>query len=311
MNLINFEFEPNQSFIPRPYTRKFGLYTHKSSEIVAGVTLPGLFQTTNLPFHLIGFFSVFVLEILAILWSFEEGSSIAIILWLAVLDIVLAVAAHLNYNSITLTKNHILTSSDNVTILNANNNIVTDNNTLTSNNVKIKENSINTNLKFRKKLSSLLLLRNFFYFLIILSAVGKFYFFFSIYFIFDAVSLLILFFYLLGAILHITCTGYAIFTMIFSILLKIDYSKYVNNNNNSYDINKPEEYNIETGGIQLTLLSEGKHKIVKSEDGKFKFQSFGILNDLQLRAMVNGQKDIHSQRIVAIEGVSVQIRQLG
>jgi hypothetical protein len=50
MNLINFEFDPTERFVPSNDTKKWGLYTHKSRNIYAGVVLPGFYQTTYFTF---------------------------------------------------------------------------------------------------------------------------------------------------------------------------------------------------------------------------------------------------------------------
>jgi hypothetical protein len=283
MNLINFEFDPSESFVPSKETKKWGLYTHKSRHIYAGIILPGFFQTTLFTFHLIGFFSIFILEGLAILWSFEEGSSIAIILGLAFFDIFLAIMAHRKHNEIVLNKNYVL----------------------------FLEGERKTN--YQRKLSSLNLYKNFFYFLIMFSAIAKFYFFFSIYFFFDAVSLLILFLYLLGGLLHVTCTGYAIFTLIFYRMISKERSKYLDSEgrDSTYDRNNPFEQVISTSeGIRLQPVEIDFHKIVE-RDGQYYFQTFGVLNDRQLGNMINRQIDDNARRLVAIEGIKHQEKILG
>jgi len=280
MNLINFEFDPSQTFMPSEATRKWGLYTHKSPHVYAGIVLPGFFQTTYFTFHLIGFIAIFILEGLAILWSFEEGSSIAIILGLAFFDIFLAVMSHRKHNEIVLCKNRILFEKDQVNKTNHQRNLI----------------------KYNRY-------KNFFYFLIMGSAFAKFYFFFSIYFFFNAVSLLIMFLYLLGGLLHISCTGYAVFTIIFYWMISRERNKYLDSQGAtlSYGINKePFVHPIESAQkLILTPVEVDAHKIIE-KDGNYYFETNGILNDSQLARMISRQKDENAKREVAINGIAHQ-----
>lgn len=279
MNLINFEFDLDERFEPTSITKKWGMYTHKSKHISAGMTLPGFFQTTNFTFHLIGFFSVFLLEGIAIAWSFEEGSGVAIILGLAFFDIFLAIMAHRKHADIALHRNIILYSKGPV------------------------------KTKYEVELTSKINYRNFFYFLIVASALAKFYFFFSIYMVFDAISLLILFLYLLGGILHISCTGYAVFSLIFYRKINKDRSLFIKSggNENRYDINKPFEHPIEVSdNVKLYPVIVDQLQRIIERDGVYYFQTNGILNDRQLRNMISNQQTDNSKRIVALEGIKHQ-----
>jgi len=283
MDFINFEFDPNSNFTPSNETKNWGMYTHKSKHTIAGMTIPGFYQTTNITFHLLGFFFVFILEGIAIVWSHEEGSSIAIILGLAIFDIFLAIMAHRNHANITIYRNLIIFTEG------------TD------------------KLKYEDKLSSLINNRNFYYFLIIVSAMAKFYFFFSIYMFFDAVSLLILFLYLLVGILHISCTGYAIFSLIFLRKISVEHSKFKKSSGKKhyYDVQSPLNQPINLDGIKSLreVVVDRTHSIIKREEDdkvNFYFKTNGVLNDRQLNIMISNQQTDTEKRIIAVEGIKQQ-----
>lgn len=278
MNLINFEFNLDEHFAPSQATKKWGLFTHKTRHIYAGIPLPGFFQTTGFPYQLIGFFLIIGLEVAAIAWSHREGSSVEIIIGLALFDLVLAVAGHWWHGDITLFKNMVLFEKG-----------------------QLKQ-------QYERRLRGKILLRNIFYFLIIASAFTKFAFFYVIYMMFDATALLILFFYLLGGILHIACTGYTWFTIIFWYNIQRERTKFINSGGKrfTFDPEEPFEQEIELSeGMRLEPVKVDLHEIVEN-DGKFYFRTFGILNDRQLGNMIALQKNDEMRRVVAIEGLRHQ-----
>lgn len=274
MNLVNFEFEISENFEPSHSIKKAGLFTKKSSHLYAGVTLPGFFQTTGYSWQLIGFLSIFLLEGIATYWSYNEGGSIQVVIGLILFDIVLALASHWKHSDIVLAKNQIIFQSGAL------------------------------QQQTKRKLLNALIWRNTFYFLIIFSGVTKFLFFFLIYMIFDARALLIGFFYLIGSILHILCTGYALFTLRFKIGIANDHSNYISSDAKQYVFNTLK-LPINAGNEKLTPVVVGLHEIM-AENGIYYFQTKGILNDRELGNMIARQENDNSRRIIAVEGVKHQ-----
>ena len=150
---------------------------------------------------MLGFVCVFLLEGVATYWSSREGVVITAILASIFLDLVLAVTAHVYQKSICRMKNEM-----------------------------VYEDDINVGA-IKNKLKRIMLKQHFFYLLIFISALFKIYWFLSVYRIIDATTLFIMTCYILGAILHIICTGYAVFTFIFNrkinqMLHDVPYRKY-------------------------------------------------------------------------------------
>lgn len=279
MNLINYETPLDQTFSPSLSAKKASLATYKAKhQYSGGLTLPGFFQTTGFPWQLIGFVVILFLEGAAIFWSHYEGSSIEIILGLALFDILLAISAHWKHKEIVLFRNQIIFQTG--------------------------EQQQHT----KRQLKKAILVRNFFYLLILSSAFLKFYFFFSIYLYFDATAFLILVFYLLGGILHILCTGYALFTIIFWLQISKEHNKYIASNGKAFFFEKDEPliHEIQTSeNISITTVKAEPQAIIE-KNGKFYFQTFGVLTDRQLGNLISLQKNDVQRHIVAKEGVRLQ-----
>ena len=274
------EFNYEENFAPSRTTKDWWLWTHKSPQKISGVSVPGLFQTTHYEWQLIGFFSIFLLEGIATFWSFTFGVAITAILVSIFVDVVLAIVAHIWHKEICRLKNE---------------NVFTEGERNTANGQKI---------------SRLKLVTYFFYLLILGSAGFKCFWFFSVYsigHIFDSTALFIFVCYALGAILHITCTGYAFYTLIFKIKIRGEHNAYINSDGaeHSFNVTTPLKGLIETK-MQLHPTEVGRHKIVKEDDGKFYFHTFGILTDKELRQFIGRQIEREQKRTVASEGVKHQ-----
>lgn len=275
MNLINFEFDPQEHFEPSAKTKWASLYTHKSAYRVAGTVLPGFFQTSRFPWQLVGFFMIFILEGLATAWSFEEGASVQIIIGLMLFDIVLAIASHWYHASYVEHANHILFAEDH--LANA------------------------LQLKLRKAV----IWRNVFYLLIFASAVLKFAFFFMVYLFFDATALLIAVCYLIGGVLHILCTGYAIYTLIvFAPKIGREHKKYVTSTGTRYIANELD-LEVDVNGLAPKEIVVGEHRLYQ-RDGQYFLSTKGILTDGELRNMIAKQVGKNERWWMATEGVKRQ-----
>ncbi|MEW6617998.1 MAG: hypothetical protein AB1422_01385 [bacterium] len=150
-------------------------------------------------------------------------------------------------------------------------------------------------------------LQRFFYSLILLSAGFKICWFLSARSTPDATALFIGVCYFLGAILHITCTGYAIFTFIFKGKIKREYNKYLNSKSQAFgfDENNPIETELTSG--KLKTVTVGHHEIIES-DAKFLLKTLGVLTDEELWSMIARQDAGEPKRTLAIEGVEHQIK---
>jgi hypothetical protein len=123
---------------------------------------------------------------------------------------------------------------------------------------------------------------------------------------FDSTALFILVCYSIGAVLHITCTGYAVFTTIFKGMIDREYSRYIHSTGTefTFDPNDPRELLI-GAEVQLSPVIEGRHELVK-KDGTFYLLTKGVLTDDELGKMIGRQLKPEQQRALAVEGVRQQ-----
>jgi hypothetical protein len=272
-----FEFQYSEKFEPTRSAKEWWLYTHKTSTTFAGVPLPGFFQTTNYEWQVTGFFTIFLLEGLATYWSYYEGVAITAILVSIFFDIVLALVAHRFQRPIAQLKNDL---------------VFTEN---TSNKAK------------QKILAGKKFWQNFFYLLILVSALFKLLWFFLVYQVFDATCLFVFTCYLIGAVLHIACTGYAVFTFIFFRIIKREHNQYIKSEGAEFAFNpdNPLRSRIATE-MELETVVVGHHELKKDSDGKFFFFTRGVLMDKELFEMIGHQLSPEQKRTVAIEGVKQQ-----
>ena len=272
------DIDNNENFEPSSETKVWWLYTHKTPHKIAGVLLPGVFQTTNYVEQILGFIAIFLLEGLATFWCFSEGVIITAILASIVVDLVLALVAHLYQKDICRLQNELIYEEQN------------------------KQGAI------ALKLKSLKLRQNFFYLLIMISAIFKIFWFYDVYRIIDATTLFIMTCYIVGAILHITCTGYVLFTFRFSLKMKSEYKKFLKSNQTEYVRTKASQ-KLNYKGIKEVVA--GPHRVTKRKDGQIYLETLGVLTDKELRGLILNQPDAESQGAMAKAGVRHQISMLG
>jgi hypothetical protein len=272
-----FEFQYNENFEPTRSVKEWWLYTQKTPTTFAGVPLPGFFQTTNYEWQVTGFFTIFLLEGLATYWCYYEGVAITAILVSIFVDIILALVAHRFQRPIAQLKNEL---------------VFTEN---TSNKAK------------QKILTGKKLWQNFFYLLILISALFKFLWFFLVYQVFDTTTLFIFVCYILAALLHIICTGYAVFTFIFLRKIRSQHNQYIRSEGTEFAFNpdNPFPSKIYTQ-IKLEPVIVGRHELANLNNGDFYFKTKGILLDKELFEMIGRQTSPEQRRTVAIEGVKHQ-----
>lgn len=271
-----FDFNYNDNFEPSSNTKAFWLYTRKREMTSYGVTRPGLFATINYEWQVVGFFSIFILEGIATWWAYREGVAITAILVSIFVDVVLAILSHLPQRDITRLKNQMMfaTGTD---LANAS-----------------------------SKLSSRRVVQRLFYLLIVVSACFKFYWFFSVYEVFDSTALFVLACYLIGALLHISCTGYAIFTSIFERKIRREHREYnaSGGTRHAFAPRQPRPLRFDST-IELQPVEVGRHRIERTTEGFFLYTN-GVMTDKELTEMIGRQITPDQQRVVAIEGVRHQ-----
>ncbi len=158
-----------------------------------------------------------------------------------------------------------------------------------------------------QKITKLRVFTYFFYLLILASAFVKCFWFFDTYMILDSTALFVFVCYIIAAILHITCTGYAIFTFAFKIRIGREHNAYINSDGKKLTFDKPLSGHIETN-IDVDLAEVGRHKIIKGQDGSYYFLTQGILTDKELREFIFRQKSREQQRVIATAGVEHQYK---
>ena len=272
-----FDFNYEENFEPSSNTKQWCLYTHKTPRAFAGVNLPGLFQTTNYVWQILGFIAIFLLEGLATFWCFLEGVVITAILASIFVDLVLAIVAHLYQKDICRMQNEL-----------------------------IYEEQENAG-RIERQLKSFKLRQNFFYLLIMISAIFKIFWFFDVYRIVDATMLFIMTCYIIGAILHITCTGYALFTFIFNWKINREHNAYLDSNHTVYAFDKNSPLRTRLNSQDVHEAQVGRHQIIKDPDGHIYLETLGVLTDAELWTLIGKQVEQEHKRALAVDGVRHQI----
>lgn len=219
-----------------------------------------------------------MLEGLATYWSFIEGVIITAILASIFIDFVLAITSHLFQQDICKMKNELIWADDK------------------------RVGAISNKLKSAKQK------QHFFYLLILISALFKIFWFYNVYTIIDATTLFIMTCYIIGAILHITCTGYAIFTFLFNTKINREHKKYQNTMRKEFAFDEREPLRSDAlNSADLNPAEVGRHRLVKANDGKFYLETFGVLTDSDLRSLIGRQTNPEQRRSLAIDGVKHQM----
>lgn len=259
------------------------LFTNKKEMLSAGITRPGLFSTYNLFTHLLGVVIIIFLEAAATFIAYDDGLLPLAVIVLLIVDFILAIISHIPSARIIELKNRVITISDSVEIEN-----------------------------YYRKISKLNLIKNFFYFLIIISALTK------IYIVYHAVyynqftpnTIFITVAYVVGAVLHITCTGNVLYALYFNIGYYSGKSKFISSNGLKYCAEDSIDHKIiNPNSLKFIECSYGNHKISKKGDDYF-ISSFGILEDKDLTELINKQIEPEQKRKIAIEGVKSQLNLL-
>lgn len=272
-----FEFNFLDNFIPSRNVLNYWNWTPKSATSSHGIQRPGLFNNPNYSWHGLGVVLILVFETWATLIALDLGVQIMAIIIAIVMDFVLAFVSHIWVKDINKAKNA-LVFADNI----------------------LRQQKVS-------EISRTKVVKNFFNLCILTLGFFKFYWFYSVYNNPDVTALFVFSCYTLGAVLHISCTGYFFYTLIIGMIIKGQHSEYINSGGKKYsfDPENPLPHEI-ISSISLVECSVGKHKIVKNKDNKFYFETCGLLTDKELNEFIGRQINNEQQRVVAVEGVRHQ-----
>jgi hypothetical protein len=272
-----FDFNYEHNFQPDANALNLSLFTPKRASNSYGVIRPGLFNNPDYIWYAFGFFAILVLEGWALAITYEHVE-IQLIAALVVFDFFLAIFSHLPQKTIIKNKNIVLFETNKTKIEAANRAIAS---------------------KTRTKW--------FWYSLILGSGFLKAWFFFLGYGSFDATSFAVCVFYIIGAILHILCTGYALYTLFTKIRFNSQFSGYISSSGQKHQATSRSHALNST--VDLVEATVGKHHLEKKGSG-FQFRTFGVLTDSELGEFIGKQVNPEQQRVVAIEGVKHQFNML-
>ncbi len=280
MSLLTLNFPADQNFEPTAETKEKILYTHKSNRQFAGISIPGIFQTTNHTLHLIAFFLILVIEAIATWYCWDKGVDPTAIIVAIMVDILLALLSHRPHKEILKLKNQLIFTEGTLAI------------------------------NIQNAISKLKLKQNLFFILIFILAGFKIYWFCSVYgFVFDTTTLLIIVSYTLAAVMHIAFTGFALFGLFVSIFLNNDYRDFIKSNGtkNFYNLQTPLRHIFETKLELVECVVNDKHKLVKNKENSYQFETFGLLTDKDLVEFIMKQNDANQKREIIVEGIKHQL----
>ena len=239
---------------------------------------------------MLSFFAILVLELVPTIYGIDEG-----VLWQAIvaaifIDIFLAIVSHLWHDKICLNRNLLVVAT-------------------------------NTDQKegLKRIIATYKGYTNLFYFLIIMSGCLKFYFFFDAYMVIDAIAGGVLVCYLLGALLHISYTGYFLYTSRFNYLFYTEFNKF-SKQYTVEDANESGKYyrstdseKIDTGDqyAQLKECDYHGHEVEEKSDKSYSLKTNGVLTDKDLSELLNRQNGDTNKTYVAKTGLKLQLQSIG
>lgn len=278
---------PNENFEPSRSTKFWWTYTRKTSTYHSGVTLPGLFQTSQFYLDSTAFFIIIIGELYGLynLYVIAQISFVFVVgLFLA--DLIFAIIGHIP-QGISCRANNILALSED------------------RKRIGIEKKSIR-----RWRLLSLGA-----YIIIITLALFKIISFYALQGgVFDGITLAIILSYGIVAILHISSTGYFLSELLLSIMLWRERNKFYSNDEDSsfFKINGSRKSLI-ISEVPLENANVDKHKLYpasksKAKESKYQYylETWGILTDRQLESLIGHQKLRVQMQVLAGEGLRHQ-----
>ncbi len=270
---------PNFNFMPDGKILRAWLTTSKTSMVSYGVQRPGCYNEPSVNATL-GVIILLALEFTATYLAKDSGTSINIIIALVVIDVFFAFMAHYWSGDVALLRNQLVFADE-----------------MESDNIQTQITRL-THIKYL------------FNGLIVVSALFKWLLFYLVYEIIDGTTYTVFAFYCTGALLHITCTGYAISYWRLKWMLDKQFSvfKKSTGKTHSFDRKNPVLTKI-NGPACINEVTTYKHDIVK-RNNDFYFATTGILLDTELAELIARQNNAEAQRVLSIEGVKLQLNML-
>lgn len=293
-----FELRPNEKFEPSKDVKNLWTYTRKSSFNAAGIKLPGLFITKGFDIDAAAFVAVIFLE----LWGLysivssigllsTEGSfnvlGLAVIVALFLIDVALALLRHLPAGpECRYSNNEVLATSP------------------------------QARQKLRNERGARMLLTPLCSILILGVAGIKIY---GFYMLnsgeINGLTVSVLVSYLFAALLHINNTGYFLYGLAFNRKIRREYSRWSNDADDAheYTIYGTRQYPIDIPSdekIKIREVSAGKHQIVhegEPPEQEYLIETYGILTDRELHALVVQQRGDNAISTVARAGLRAQL----
>ena len=292
-----FELRPNEKFEPSKDVKNLWTYTRKSSFNAAGIKLPGLFITKGFDTDAAAFVAVIFLE----LWGLysivsliglinAEGSfnvlGLAVIVALFLIDVALAFLRHLPAGPECRYSNH-----------------------------EVLATTAQARQKLRNERGLRMSLAPICSVLILLVAGIKIY---GFYMLsggeINGLTVSVLVSYLFAALLHINNTGYFLYGLAFNRKIRREYKRWANGADDAheYTIYGRRQYPIEIPSgekIKIKEASAGQHRIVKEpgEQGEYVLETYGILTDRELHALVVQQRTDNAKATVARAALEAQL----
>jgi len=279
-NLIMYQINYSNSFVPSIETRRFGMFTKKLSFSSHGVNRPGIFSMTGYPTLAFLVMAIIVLEGTALYLSKEEGVTSIIIFSIIIVDFMVAALGHLFVKKGKLAENEAV-FTDGVVLE-----------------------------KVRKSIKKARAYQLLFHAAIIFLGGLKVYFFLDHYLHINesitGLALSVSVFYIVAAVLHVFATGYFIFTSIFLFRMWQEYGRYVESGGKKYsfDPKNPIKSYFETE-MELIPAQVGKHSL-KKEGYKWVIETNGLLMDHELDEMIGKQHTPAQKHKLSLEGVRHQ-----
>jgi hypothetical protein len=274
MSFLRPQLAPKSNFRPQRDTLWTWLSTPKKRIDLNPYHLPGLFHTYNLGAYISGVCAILILEGGAAFWSISQGVWWVALVAALIIDFVLAYVSHLFQASICFNRNKLMV-------------------------VSLAVSDPNEQARQRARLERDLGWRTFwqkvFYLLILVDAGFKCWCFHQAYPFIDAVGLLVVICYIIGGILHISCTGNVLYSVWFSLKWHRDHNLY---------LDSPTDVNVSFSSVRIerpldskfTFKSAvaGNHSI-QQKDGSAVFTTMGVLTDDEIRNLLNAQEDSGSR----------------
>ena len=289
------EINPEENFEPSRDTKRVWRFTRKAPRIYPGLTLPGLFDTSNFTLDTALFLTVIILEIWGLVNLLSVGQFNPIYaVFLFLLDLFFAIVRHLPIGNICELKNRL-----------------------------VYEDDVDEQTRIQKRISRSHFTSELFAIPIILIAVFKIISFYALQGgTINGLTAGVMVSYAIAALLHIKVTGYFLFGLLTDIFWWRDHNRFLRQRDNlninnvpnrivSY-LQHPFKSSIPLKEARfykhsLDLISSASGANPSSSPYEYTFKTWGILFDNQLHNLITQQGTTDAKIVVAREGVRHQV----